>query len=155
MAIESEAQTLSTIRTSLALLLANSDFLPDGGLLAFGLAYEYPFDCESTQLSDLAKRLTGVDTLLKRVCDGLGLHASLKAVYDDAGDEYSRGQNAFVDYFVELADEEGKELTLLKYTCQTGRTDHHDTDVHHCLDELDTVDEASNGELGDGAIPAD
>lgn len=66
--------------------LKSPDFLPNGGLLGFGLAFMYPVS-PGTTLSHLLRLLKGSDATIKRVCDCLSLSTSLKAVYKDEDSE--------------------------------------------------------------------
>ncbi|KAF9475380.1 hypothetical protein BDN70DRAFT_908169 [Pholiota conissans] len=79
--IQDEDRMLSVLKGDLASVLNAPTFLPDGGLLAFELAYKYPFDHHSTQLSYFEQHLKSTDALLKRACDESGLKASLKVLY--------------------------------------------------------------------------
>lgn len=90
-------ETDDKILKALEALLKNTSFLSSGGFLGFGLKHKYPFNQVSTHLSDIKNRLKGPDAVLKRVCDSLSLHASVKALYRD--NEYS----ALVDHFADFS----------------------------------------------------
>ncbi|KAF9466898.1 hypothetical protein BDZ94DRAFT_1280580 [Collybia nuda] len=49
-------------------------FLPSGGLLGFGLAFQYPFSPGKSNLGNLLSRLKGSDAVIKQVCNRLSLH---------------------------------------------------------------------------------
>ena len=69
----------TTLKESLALLLENPSFLPDGGRLGFGLTYGY-YSITSTP-KDIEKSLKGMDAAIKRVCESLSLATSVKVAY--------------------------------------------------------------------------
>jgi len=73
--------TSNTLFKSFAGLLTQPDFLPDGGLVGFGLKYKYPIDLERTNISSLGKVLKGRDGLLFRIAKLLKLEPELKVVY--------------------------------------------------------------------------
>jgi len=64
-----------------AKILADPTFLPDGGLLGFGLEYDYPINPNHTQLPGLGEVLKGKDALLFRVAQLLQLNPAFKVVY--------------------------------------------------------------------------
>ncbi|KAF9474004.1 hypothetical protein BDN70DRAFT_885332 [Pholiota conissans] len=94
-----DSQKVNALKEALTSLLRVPTFLPDGGLLAFSLAYDYPFKQNSTQLSDIKRHLKSTDTLLVRACDELGLAASLKALYWTANVEEFSDVFCFLDDF--------------------------------------------------------
>jgi hypothetical protein len=72
------------IRESLIELLNNPSFLPDGGLVGFGLSHLYPIDFDYKQginLDEFGESLKGTDAAIKRACDSLSLDVSVKMVY--------------------------------------------------------------------------
>ncbi|KAJ7165630.1 hypothetical protein C8R43DRAFT_946296 [Mycena crocata] len=69
------------IKTALSGLLDDPEFLPEGGILGFGLRYRYLVD-DSTRLNTM-KSMLKADALLVRVCEQLGLDTSLQTVYSD------------------------------------------------------------------------
>ncbi|KAF9475370.1 hypothetical protein BDN70DRAFT_996465 [Pholiota conissans] len=93
----------------LASVLSAHTFLSHGGLLAFELAYKYPFDHRSTRLSYFKKHLKNTDALLKRACDESGLKASLKVLYRVKQNE--RVAYCFLDKFHSFDD--GMVRTML------------------------------------------
>jgi hypothetical protein len=54
-------------------LLDDPEFLPEGGMMGFGLNYQYAVDREYGRIDDVLGRLKGVDAALFRACDELGL----------------------------------------------------------------------------------
>ncbi|XP_055357489.1 uncharacterized protein LOC129602489 [Paramacrobiotus metropolitanus] len=74
------------VRDTLTQLLAESSFLPKGGLLGFGLQYPYPpayppcpDDRERTKsIGRMMGYLQGRDAMVKRVCEALSLPVRLK-----------------------------------------------------------------------------
>lgn len=73
------------LKESLARLLEDPSFLPEGGTLGFGLDHKYPIDPDSTKLGDIENSLKGMDESIKRVCESLSLKLRLRPVYDDDG----------------------------------------------------------------------
>lgn len=79
------------VKAVLSNLLLDSNFLPNGGHLGFGLRYQYSiptttskkhtFPLPTTSLGSLLDNLKGSDATLIRVCRELGLDASLRVVY--------------------------------------------------------------------------
>ncbi|KAF7361148.1 Fe2OG dioxygenase domain-containing protein [Mycena sanguinolenta] len=81
-----DARDTSEIHSSLSALLNDMAFLPDGGILGFGLRHAYPVNSQ-TQLKKLKSSLKGVDALLVYTSEELfGLKTSLKAIYNDDDD---------------------------------------------------------------------
>jgi hypothetical protein len=92
------------LKESLARLLEDRSFLPEGGTLGFGLDHKYPINPKKTKLGDITNCLKGMDESIKRVCESLGLKVTLRPVYGFT-DEYS----VVLDCFVDLADMEKDE----------------------------------------------
>jgi predicted nucleic acid-binding protein len=72
------------IQESLVALLNNPSFLPDGGLVGFGLSHLYPIGSNQKfkiSLDELGESLKGTDAAIKRACDSLCLDVSVKMVY--------------------------------------------------------------------------
>ena len=86
------AQSVSSFQAALQKLLESPEFLPEGGILGFGLSNHYPFDFE-TELQEMASYLKGEDAHVYRICRELGLQPSLRAIYDD--DRVSWGCEGF------------------------------------------------------------
>lgn len=57
--------------------LDNPEFLPEGGLIGFGLRHEYP--------GIAPDELKGSDAVLFKICENLSLEPSLRIVYDTDG----------------------------------------------------------------------
>ncbi|KAF8173872.1 hypothetical protein K438DRAFT_1683094 [Mycena galopus ATCC 62051] len=74
----------SELQSSLSGLLDHEKFLPEGGILGFGLRYAYPVN-DRTSLRALKASLKGADALLVRATEQLGLQTQLKAVYSKDG----------------------------------------------------------------------
>ncbi|KAI0345605.1 hypothetical protein BDW22DRAFT_894553 [Trametopsis cervina] len=71
-------------------LLNDETFLPDGGLVGFGLRHDYPMftdNIDGLDLCDLYGSLKGSDALLAQVCDRLRLESQIKIVYHSGDDE--------------------------------------------------------------------
>ncbi|KAA1470642.1 hypothetical protein DENSPDRAFT_774981 [Dentipellis sp. KUC8613] len=60
----------ASFKAQLAALLADPDFLPEGGSLGFGLRHAYPV---KDNISHIPKLLKGSDAVILRVCAELGL----------------------------------------------------------------------------------
>jgi hypothetical protein len=73
---------ISNLQSTLEHLLKSPEFLPDGGILGFGLAHLYPVTFKS-KLREVTKYLKGEDAHVYRACRELQLDPSLRMVYDD------------------------------------------------------------------------
>ena len=74
--------TEAKIKELLVALLNNPKFLPDGGLVGFGLSHLYPIGSEDNiNLRELGENLKGMDATIKRACDSLSLDVSVKTIY--------------------------------------------------------------------------
>ncbi|KAJ3505549.1 hypothetical protein NLJ89_g7359 [Agrocybe chaxingu] len=76
----------SDLEPTLSALLADPDFLPEGGMIGFGLFHKYAFRTEGayhsrTKLSEIERNLKGSDAAVRDVCKTLHLAASLKTLY--------------------------------------------------------------------------
>lgn len=91
-------QTDAELRDALGLLLKNPAFLPDGGVLGFGLAHKYPFNQATTNLSTIGDSLKGTDAAIKRACDTLSLPIAVKNVYRECYDNSTVLLNHFADF---------------------------------------------------------
>ena len=76
-----EDLTSNILYKTFADLLAEPSFLPDGGLVGFGLQYDYPINPGRTKLSDLGRVLKGEDAILFRVAELFKLEPVFKVVY--------------------------------------------------------------------------
>ena len=94
------ADAENRMKSSLEALLNDPKFLPDGGVVVFGLSHKYPFK-NTTQLSALEGRLKGTDALLKQIWEEVfpEIDLELKALYR-GDDQYSC--LVLVDKFVQL-----------------------------------------------------
>ncbi|KAF7288759.1 Fe2OG dioxygenase domain-containing protein [Mycena indigotica] len=83
-------------QSALAALLADPAFLPDGGLLGFGLEHEYPVPrtiSDPTTLGHVLYMLKGADARMQRAAARAGLKTTLKLVYITPGDmDYDSGK---------------------------------------------------------------
>ncbi|KZT39340.1 hypothetical protein SISSUDRAFT_1119066 [Sistotremastrum suecicum HHB10207 ss-3] len=66
---------------SLKACLNDPTFLPEGGLLGFGLKHEYPLSA-SSDLQNFVGFLKGSDSAIIKTADSLDMKAYLRAVYD-------------------------------------------------------------------------
>ncbi|KAH8824977.1 hypothetical protein DL96DRAFT_153001 [Flagelloscypha sp. PMI_526] len=78
----SSSEKVKTLKSHLQALLDNPTFLPDGGLLGFGLNFSYPV-CGNTQYDDFLDYIKGSDVAIKIACRELGLTVSLKGLVED------------------------------------------------------------------------
>ncbi|KAK6984880.1 Fe2OG dioxygenase domain-containing protein [Favolaschia claudopus] len=111
-----------TLRT----LLANSNFLPNGGFLAFGLSHQYPMPSEPeglgwdrknhhiiyppSRLPPLLKLLKGSDARIRAASERVGLQTHVKLLYDSGEKYHSPGNDVLVDDVLnmnEVYDEDG------------------------------------------------
>ena len=71
------------MKSSLEALLNDPEFLPDGGMVGFGLVHKYPFKKNTTKLSDFERRLKGTDALLKQIWEDVfpDIDFNLKVLY--------------------------------------------------------------------------
>jgi len=80
----------ASFQNTLSELLADKTFLPDGGLLGFGLSHEYPLaatgSSDDNELVRIAELLKGNDAAIMQACRALGLRCSLDVGYRDGGD---------------------------------------------------------------------
>lgn len=85
---------VTTLRRALSTLLEEPTFLPEGGILGFGLNYAYPVDVgiesATPDLAKLLMHLKGSDEVIKIACTELGLRISLKAIIVDDTDSWGR-----------------------------------------------------------------
>ena len=82
-------------------ILSDKDFLPEGGLLGFGLCQEYPLNPD-IGLGNLVDCLKGSDAIIRSVCHQLSLKISLRLIYQrdsEDGDDENTDDFAMVDHF--------------------------------------------------------
>ena len=96
-AVTPNAQSVSNLQTTLQRLLKGPEFLPDGGILGFGLAHLYPVTSQ-TKLQEMSVYLKGEDAHVCRACRELQLQPSLQMIYDDYRLE-PEGYGIMVDRF--------------------------------------------------------
>ncbi|KAF8184173.1 hypothetical protein BJ912DRAFT_853260, partial [Pholiota molesta] len=113
-----ENQTSSNLQAALTSLLSSPKLLLDGGLLAFGLSHEYPFNPKAnpkaTKLSGIWNHLKGIDALVTQACDALKLEASLKVIYSKSNMCWNN-VCGFVDGFLPFDDDLEIEEELVEY----------------------------------------
>jgi len=95
--ITPNTQTGSNLQTTLQGLLKSPEFLPDGGILGFGLAHLYPV-ASDTNLQEMIDYFKGEDAHVYRVCQEAHLQPSLKVIYDDNRD--GPGNGIMMDWIV-------------------------------------------------------
>ncbi|KAK7046412.1 Fe2OG dioxygenase domain-containing protein [Favolaschia claudopus] len=96
---------------TLEALLADAEFLPNGGLLGFGLSHQYPIPSDEryNRLEPLLDMLKGSDARIRAVAQRLNLETNLKILYDSLGDKASDegvgiGQDVLTDDVLYLDD---------------------------------------------------
>lgn len=88
---------VSALRESLSALLQDPNFLPEGGLLGFGLSHRYPVN-SNTDLNSFHGRLSGPDLLVRDLCRELRIKVALKALYrNDRGAGFCLSDNIITD----------------------------------------------------------
>ncbi|KAG5637333.1 hypothetical protein H0H81_004979 [Sphagnurus paluster] len=70
----------TVFHNALSAALADAQFLPRGGCLAFGLSFQYPVDPQERAVLKTTV-LKGSDAMIQRVCTQLSLASTLSAVY--------------------------------------------------------------------------
>ena len=109
------AQSALKLQTTLRGLLKSPEFLPDGGILGFGLAHLYPV-ASNTNLRDMIGYLKGEDEHVYRACRELQLQPSLQVIYNDDRDEPEHGimlDNIVLDPVYDCAND-SYESTLVR-----------------------------------------
>jgi len=103
---------MQSFQSTLSELLSYKTFLPNGGLLGFGLFHEYPLAAtgsDNDELVRIAELLKGSDAAIMQACRALGLRCSLNVGYIDEGcyDEQTMALCDFVPNFEGEYIEEG------------------------------------------------
>jgi hypothetical protein len=84
------------LKAAFARILSDSDFLPEGGLLGFGLRQKYPLNPD-VGLGNLIDYLKGSDAIVQSVCHQLSLKTSLRLIYQR--DDEDTNDFAMIDHF--------------------------------------------------------
>ncbi|KAJ7093353.1 hypothetical protein B0H15DRAFT_971757 [Mycena belliarum] len=104
-----------TFEEALRVLLADATFLPAGGLLAFGLAHQYPMptqpetvwdektggykhDTEKGAVGPVLQMLKGSDARIRTVAEHVGLATHVKMLYDSGESVGEGGRDVLQDY---------------------------------------------------------
>jgi len=95
------------LKQALLDLLDEKTFLPEGGIIGFGLLHKYPVSKTTGSLESVLSCLKGSDAAIRRVCASLGLDLKPKVLYKDS-------VLILVDNFVvlEYVEEESLETLL-------------------------------------------
>ncbi|XP_055353958.1 uncharacterized protein LOC129599674 [Paramacrobiotus metropolitanus] len=112
-----------TFKANLAKLLDEPDFLPKGGLIGFGLQYQYPIAVDLKKpFGSTMEYLKGSDAMIRRVCKELSLPIQLKVYTQDDRENVAVltdhviqfKESSWVDGYVfqELAREKGAIVLL-------------------------------------------
>ncbi|KIM76941.1 hypothetical protein PILCRDRAFT_77326, partial [Piloderma croceum F 1598] len=86
------------LKAALTRALSDSNFLPKGGHLGFGLCQEYPINPD-LGLGNLDDYLKGSDAVIQNVCRQLALKTSLRIVYQRQPEEGHEDDSAMIDHF--------------------------------------------------------
>ncbi|KAK7046439.1 Fe2OG dioxygenase domain-containing protein [Favolaschia claudopus] len=122
---------------TLRALLADAEFLPTGGLLAFGLSHQYPIPGEAeephwdhengtwiqrpSRLPPLLKLLKGSDARIRTVAERVGLETNVKILYN-SGEPYDDevGHDVLTDDVVNLNHLYGEDHRMMEKIERTG-----------------------------------
>ena len=110
--------TEAKIKKSLRALLHDPKFLPEGGLVGFGLSHLYPIGSrqKGVNLRELGKNLKGTDATIKRACDSLSLENFVKTVYTSYYNREMDGVACLLDGIADPDPDEGQiEEDILLY----------------------------------------
>jgi len=86
------------LQTTLQGMLKSPEFMPDGGILGFGLVHLYPVTFR-TKLHETTNYLKGADAHVYQACRQLRLRPSLQVIYDDQ--ESGEGIGIMLDTIVQ------------------------------------------------------
>ena len=78
--IVQDVAELTNFKGTLESMLHDKTFMPEGGIIGFGLRYQYPVTYE-TKMKDLKNKLKGNDVRIWNACSDLGLKPSLWITY--------------------------------------------------------------------------
>ncbi|KAJ7186428.1 hypothetical protein C8R46DRAFT_1272968 [Mycena filopes] len=107
-----------TLEASLRALLADPLFMPQGGLLAYGLAHQYPMPAPPevqyvegrpqvppSRLGPILNMLKGGDARVRTVSERVGLPTRVKILYDSGATRfYAPGKDVLTDDVLNTAD---------------------------------------------------
>ena len=99
-----------SLKQALSDLLAEKEFLPEGGTVGFGLRHKYPVSKTDGTLESVLGCLKGSDASIRRVCSSLGLELKPKVIYKGTEEEVF----ILVDEFPKL---EYVDASLERYLC--------------------------------------
>ncbi|KAJ7650770.1 hypothetical protein FB45DRAFT_1077932 [Roridomyces roridus] len=116
---------------ALRALLADSSFLPDDGLLGFGLEHQYPLPSSSqsvsysvpSRLSRVLRLLKGSDAHIRAVSERVGLETTVMILYDDSSKYGLRVRDLLADDVLDLEHirlEQGDEEDFQRELSQMG-----------------------------------
>jgi hypothetical protein len=95
------------LKAAFTRILSEIQFLPEGGLLGFGLRQEYPLNPD-VGLGNLIDCLKGSDAIIQSVCRQLSLETSLQIIYQQ---EDGAGDFVMIDHFFNFP--RGKSIEVL------------------------------------------
>ena len=112
----------TAVGAALSALLDDPSFLPNGGMLGFGLRHMYPFPTvwsygDEDPLSSLGDCLKGGDDALFEACSALGLSPYLHLFYEDCGESIM--MDGMVDFGQEAV---GEDISLESALLDDGGT---------------------------------
>ncbi|KAJ3504189.1 hypothetical protein NLJ89_g8065 [Agrocybe chaxingu] len=105
------------LKASFLALLKSPTFLAQGGLVGFSLSHQYPFNVESTRLSNVITFLKGADAAVLNMCNELSLEPTLKVVYRG---RYEENEFCLMNDFADFDDGEYVEGGLMRYLEEAG-----------------------------------
>ncbi len=105
-------------------VLADPMFLPNGGVLGFGLSHEYPVPEEQKDLNFLKDRLKGRDALVMKACHNFSLPVKQRDDVDAkiisvAGDSYGPDVDFPVHWVTKYTDCNGIRSEYAAFECYT------------------------------------
>ncbi|KAJ6509853.1 hypothetical protein DFH09DRAFT_1435381 [Mycena vulgaris] len=100
-----------TFEDVLRALLADPTFLPTGGLLAYGLAHQYPMPAH-VQTNVQTNMLKGSDARIRTISQRVGLATHVKMLYNSGENEEYGGHDVLVDHVLNTEDVDEAHMSL-------------------------------------------
>ncbi|KAJ7093401.1 hypothetical protein B0H15DRAFT_905261 [Mycena belliarum] len=116
-----------TFQDTLHALLADSTFLPAGGLLAFGLAHQYPMptppkliwangkhtlDMSASSFAPVLQMLKGSDARIRTSSERAGLTTHVKMLYNSGENDCGGGHDVLADYVLDTENVNDEHISL-------------------------------------------
>ncbi|KAJ7093441.1 hypothetical protein B0H15DRAFT_1020826 [Mycena belliarum] len=108
-----------TVEATLRALLADATFLPEGGLLAFGLAHQYPMpapprftwvegkrvlDTSTSMVEPVLQLLKGSDARIRSAAEAAGLETRVRLLYNSGENASGGGNDVLVDHVLNMEE---------------------------------------------------